>query len=298
MRALPKAPFVALAAALLAWNAKDSARPGGAFPAAAPQEELAARASAARPWPGPSTPHTGPVRVAVHKGILAAEPPSSATGAAALPSPTPRTPQSPVSGAPGKQRTAEGPPIAGARQLAVGSPDHAAAIAAHLGSAQHLDAAGPVARLYLVTFDRAPDAEGYDHYIGERARGASLESMADEFAGSREFGMRFGELDDAAFVDRLLANSGLAIDAAQRAAWIAQLAAGQLDRGEVMIAISESAAFRQGTANEVYVIMAFHQALARPPSPAEVAQWSARLDAGYALTAMVQELLRQRDPRR
>lgn len=185
----------------------------------------------------------------------------------------------------------EATPVA-VREFAPGSPAHAQAIAAHIASAQVEDLVSPVARLYLAYFGRAPDYEGLDYYIGERDRGEPLDAIAEEFAGSEEFGARYGTLDNAAFVDRVLRNIfGFPGDAAQIAHWAGELDSGRMTRGQVMLMFSETPGYRAITANEVFVSMAYAEALGRAPDPADLARWVAFLDAGNPRRAVVESLL-------
>jgi hypothetical protein len=152
-----------------------------------------------------------------------------------------------------------------------------------------------VARLYFAYFERGPDVDGLDYYVAQREGGRELDAIANEFAGSREIGMRYGELDDAAFVDRVFRNvfDG-AGDAQQRASWIAQLESGAMTRGQMMLAFSESAAFRTAVANEVFVSVAYAEILGRAADPAELSHWVGFLDAGHSGEAVIQGLLATR----
>jgi hypothetical protein len=170
--------------------------------------------------------------------------------------------------------------------------DDAEALAAAIESPPFQDTVSPLVRLYLAYFERVPDYEGLDYYIDQRERGRLLDDIADEFAGSREIGTRYGSLDNAAFVDRVYRNvfEG-AGDADQRASWVAQLESGAVTRGQMMLAFSESAAFRTATANEVFVAMAYAEVLGRMVPAAELAHWVAFLDAGHTSEAVIQILL-------
>lgn len=188
--------------------------------------------------------------------------------------------------------------LPGVRELAPGSRALSEVIAANIAAEEFQEIASPLARLYLAFFDRIPDHEGFDYYIGERARGEPLDAIADEFAGSAEFDTRYGSLDNAAFVDLVLQNVfGDAGDAAQRAHWIAQLDAGSMTRGQVMLAFSESPAFRAATGNEVFVAMAYAETLGRAPGPADFSRWVAFLDAGNPRRAVIGRLLADRGGR-
>lgn len=180
-------------------------------------------------------------------------------------------------------------------QAILDSDDGAEAIASVIESPPFQDTVSPLVRLYLAYFERVPDYEGLDYYIGQRERGRLLDDIADEFAGSREIGIRYGSLDNAAFVDRVYRNvfEG-AEDAQQRASWLAQLESGAVTRGQMMLAYSESAAFRTATANEVFVSMAYAEILGRAVPPGELSHWVGFLDAGNSTDAVIQGLLATR----
>ena len=181
------------------------------------------------------------------------------------------------------------------RELAPGSPALSEAIAANIAAEEFQETASPVARLYLAFFDRAPDHEGFDYYIGERERGESVEAIADEFAGSAEFSARYGTLDNAAFVERVLQNIfGFPGDAEQVAYWVDQIESGRLTRGQVMVAFTESPGYRAMTANEVFVAMAYAETLGRAPGPADLTRWVRFLDAGNPRRALIDVLLADR----
>lgn len=197
---------------------------------------------------------------------------------------------------PARQVAPATPP--GVRDLGPGSKAYSEAIASNITSEKFQDVASPLARLYLAYFNRPPDYEGFDYYIGERDRGEPLDAIAEEFAGSLEFDQRYGSLDNASFVDRAFRNvfGGLGA-AAQRDYWIAQLESGSMTRGQVMLAFSESPAFRAVTGNEVFVAMAYAETLGRAPDPADFARWVGFLDAGNPRRAVIDGLLADRGKR-
>lgn len=177
------------------------------------------------------------------------------------------------------------------RQFTPGSKAHAEAIASTIASNEYRDTVEPLARLYFAFFDRVADYEGLNYYIDERDGAVSLASIADEFAGSTEFRLRYGTLDNAAFIERLYRNVFDAVpDSAQRAYWIGQLDAG-MSRGSVMLAFSESGAFRTLTANEVFVTLAYAETLRRAPDAAGFAHWVRFLEAGNSCEAVIAGLL-------
>lgn len=105
----------------------------------------------------------------------------------------------------------------------------------------------PIRRLYRAYFSRDSDRAGLDYWMGELSRGASLESVAEFFAGSPEFHNTYGHLNNAGFVDRVYQNvMGRGGDASGRQYWTGQLNAG-MRRGDLMVQFSESVEFRNRT---------------------------------------------------
>ena len=171
----------------------------------------------------------------------------------------------------------------------------AAAIASIIESRTYQDTVSPVARLYFAYFERGPDLEGLDHYVAQHEGGRPLEAIADEFAGSQEIELRYGALDDAAFVDRVLRNVFDGAGNEQlRQLWIERLQSGAMSRGQMMLAFSEGAAFRAATANEVLVSLAYAEIFGRHAEPTELSRWVAFLDAGNSADAFVRGLLAAR----
>ena len=213
----------------------------------------------------------------------------------------PDTARRPIAGAkaPSSEAPAMAPrgtaaPALPVRQHTPGSKEHVQAIATAIASEESRINVEPIARLYFAFFNRFSDYEGLNYWIDERGNGASLESIADEFAGSLEFGLRYGTLDNAAFIDRMFASVFDAPpDNAQRAYWMARLESGTT-RGQVMLAFSESAAFRAATSNEVFVTLAYAQALRREPDADGFARWVRFLDAGHSRDAVIAGLLARR----
>lgn len=196
----------------------------------------------------------------------------------------------PRQSAPHAARPLRGPSLP-VRQFTPGSKGHAEAIASTIASDEYRNTIEPLARLYFAYFDRTADFEGLNYYIDERDGGLSLEAIANEFAGSLEFRQRYGTLDNAAFFDRVYRNIFDTVpDSAQRVYWIGQLDAG-ISRGTVMLAFSESGAFRAATTNEVFVTMAYAETLRQAPDPAGFAHWVRFLDAGNTREAVIAGLL-------
>jgi hypothetical protein len=112
------------------------------------------------------------------------------------------------------------------------------------------DHAARVARLYEAALDRLPDQGGLNFWIGAVQNGRPLSELAQGFLGSAEFAARFGDVSsNGAFVDQLYQNVlGRAGEAEGRANWLGVLDRGAASRAEVLVAFSEGAENKAGTA--------------------------------------------------
>lgn len=119
-------------------------------------------------------------------------------------------------------------------------------------SLPHRPSAGPcatdptasVTRLYLAYFLRQPDAAGLAFWVDRCNRAVStLVDISDAFAGSPEFKLRYGSLDNPAFVTLVYRNVlNRDPDAGGLQASVDFLGRGAR-RGEVMLGFSESPEF-------------------------------------------------------
>lgn len=98
---------------------------------------------------------------------------------------------------------------------------------------------GVLIRMYDALYDRRPDLDGLNYWIDRSEADASLADIADSFIAADE---ATGELDDAAFVAHLY-RTALERDATtlELSEWNALLANGHVDRGDVLLALVESA---------------------------------------------------------
>ncbi|GAA0576536.1 DUF4214 domain-containing protein [Craurococcus roseus] len=162
------------------------------------------------------------------------------------------------------------------------------------------DPAAQVARLYEAALDRSPDQAGLDFWVGAVQRGHSLHGLATDLLGCGEFQARFGGApDDDAFVDRLYQNVlGRAGEQGGRDFWAGSLHHGA-GRAEVLLAFSESAENKAGTAalvrNGIWdrseaameVARLYDTVLGRLPDAAGLAAWKDAVEHGAATLAQV-----------
>jgi len=132
------------------------------------------------------------------------------------------------------------------------------------------DNAGSVTRLYRAAFLRAPETGGLGYWVGVRWGGRTLPAIAETFASSPEFINRYGDLDDAGFVDRIYQNVlGRPPDDAGARYWQARLA-GSADRGDVLSLFADSSEYRRTTATEVRETTIWFGMLRQAPTAGEL----------------------------
>ena len=159
-------------------------------------------------------------------------------------------------------------------------------------SAEFGQTMAPLARLYQAYFLRPADAAGLQFWAGERRAGRSLSNVSSRFAESAEFVSRYGDLDDAGFVDLVYRNVlGRPADDAGSAFWIRELERGR-SRGDVMLGFSESEEFRIRTENRVLASLLYVGMLRRTPDLAGLDYWAGLLDDGGSYAEAIENFLR------
>lgn len=105
------------------------------------------------------------------------------------------------------------------------------------------DDAYQVARLYKAAFNRIPDEAGLNSWIDNWESGMSITEIATHFMNSQEYLQLYANPDDNTdFVNSLYQNAlGREADAGGLENWLNILNTGTLQRGEVLIAFSDSA---------------------------------------------------------
>ena len=99
-------------------------------------------------------------------------------------------------------------------------------------------------RLYWAFFQRQPDPEGALYWITEIDDCVGLDTIADSFSVSAEFGRRYGETADRAFVELIYRNVlDRPADPDGLAYWTGLLARRELTRGGVVLYVSLSPEF-------------------------------------------------------
>ncbi len=103
-------------------------------------------------------------------------------------------------------------------------------------------------RLYLAYYGRAGDAAGVAYWRSQLASGRSLDFVSARFAEAPEFIALYGSVSDRAFVSLVYRNVlDRPADQAGLEHWVGFLENGSLNRGQVMVAFSDSSEFKAAT---------------------------------------------------
>ncbi len=101
-----------------------------------------------------------------------------------------------------------------------------------------------VLRLYWAFFNREPDLGGAQYWLSVFDQGASLDVIANAFAGSSEFRARYGALSNSAYVEVIYLNVlNRPRDGGGFQYWLGFLDSGRLNRGGVVRWIAAAAEF-------------------------------------------------------
>ncbi|MEM8922793.1 MAG: DUF4214 domain-containing protein [Actinomycetota bacterium] len=145
--------------------------------------------------------------------------------------------------------------------------------------------ASMVDRLYLAFFRRYPDASGIEYWIGQRADGHALEEIAEWFAMSDEFSVRYDGTTFDQFLNQLYGEVlGRTPDASGKAYWLDLLERDVVTRGMAVVYFTESAEMQElaGERNELVALTLLSEG--RSPSRADIERWQT-LRAGNDLPA-------------
>lgn len=106
---------------------------------------------------------------------------------------------------------------------------------------------------------------------------ANRSRFADDFVGRDEFRAIFDPLTNEAYVDRLIANTGVGFP--NRNQLVADLNAGVKTRSQVLREVVDTAQFVQAAYNRTFVLAEYFGYLGRDPDPAGFNAWVAFLNA-------------------
>ena len=142
----------------------------------------------------------------------------------------------------------------------------------------------PVVRLYLGGIGRLPDEPGLRYWLDTAEAGVPAGTIAHSFTSGEEFQQRYGDLDDAGFVDALYRSIfGRPADPAGHAYWTGELASGRMVRGWVLLGLTSSPEFVWTTHAASVVTMAYVGMLRRSPDPTGFDYWVWMLHTGHSI---------------
>jgi glucose/arabinose dehydrogenase len=163
--------------------------------------------------------------------------------------------------------------------------------AAYFLSIEFQDTGGLVSSLYEASFDRrplysefVPDSRtvGLNVVVGQPDWPQTLEVNKQAFLNSwvqrPAFVNAYGGLSDAAYVDTLIANTGVNFSAGERNAFVNSLANQTATRASVLRTIAEDTRFVSLKFNETFVMMEYFGYLRRDPDPSGFAFWLNKLN--------------------
>jgi hypothetical protein len=263
------------------WALMEQPSPYELFPLPLAERQGGGRASASRLEGHREADRVSPFRLGESQGR------TSTPQVAAIPAPIEPTPSLPPT-----LELVSLPTIPGTKAAAPKTISRAQAVASVIGSREFQETVNPLARLYLAAFGRYPDYEGLNYYTGQREEARPLHEIATEFTRSREFEARYGELDNAQFVELIFTNVlGNPSQADVRNYWVNEIDAGRMTRGQVLVDLAESGAFRERSAAQVFVSTAYTEILRRTPDPNGYNYWVAQLQAGQPPSRVIDGLL-------
>ncbi len=134
--------------------------------------------------------------------------------------------------------------------------------------------AASIDRLYRAFFLRLPDAGGLRYWIELKANGNDLADLADVFAASPEYQIRYPDMSFGDFLDQLYREVlNREPDVGGRDYWLEMLRLGRVTRGSIVVQFTESEELMGITGVRSEAISLFNLFDGRIPSEAEVSAW-------------------------
>ncbi len=182
-------------------------------------------------------------------------------------------------------------PTTGERTSAIAALEGGTSSSTVLGdlvAGEGADHGGPVARLYLAGLGRLPDPSGMRYWVVRHRDGLSIRRLADQFLASGEYDRRYGQPDDAGYIDLLYRNVlGRPSDPSGTDYWGRRLAAGVVTRSELLVQFSESAEYVRTSAATTEAAIVYLGMLGRAPDPSALSWWSTKRSTGSELPVLV-----------
>jgi hypothetical protein len=147
-----------------------------------------------------------------------------------------------------------------------------------------------VYRLYKSAYGRLPRRAEFLAAVEAARRAAGLQTeegrrdFARAWAEGEEFKARYGRASDGEFVDALLTNAGLTIEARERGALVGGLARGGLTRADILLRVASDDTLYLREFSRAFILMHYFHYLRRNPDdppdtgPGGLEYWAAYLD--------------------
>ena len=178
--------------------------------------------------------------------------------------------------------------------------------AAYFLSIEFQRTGGLVDGLYRASFGRAakyaefvPDSAAVSQNVvvgradWEGQLAANTRTFIDAFIGRAGFRALYDGLSNAAYVDKLIANTGVAFGAAERDALVSSLGSGS-SRADVLLRIAENDQFENAKRNAAFVMMEYFGYLRRDPDASGYQFWLNKLnqfDGNFERAEMVKAFI-------
>lgn len=147
-------------------------------------------------------------------------------------------------------------------------------------SAEFQGTIAPVVRLYYAHLQRPPEYEGMTYWADVARRGWTMQQISEEFVLSQEFRRKYGTLTDRQYVHQVYRNVlGRKAESSGLNYWLRELNRG-VTRGEVMVAFSDSAEYRNKIGSRVLATMLYVGMLRRAPEAEGLAYWARLISSG------------------
>jgi hypothetical protein len=163
--------------------------------------------------------------------------------------------------------------------------------AAYVLSIEFRSTGGFVDGLYRASYGRAPRFAEFMPDTGAVARdvivgrsgwpeqlAANKQAFINAWVQRPDFAAAYGGLSNAAYVDALVAHTGVSFSPSERSAFVNSLGDGSATRGEVLARIAENERFVSAKRNEMFVMMEYFGYLRRDPDEAGYRFWLNKLN--------------------
>ena len=107
---------------------------------------------------------------------------------------------------------------------------------------------------------------------------ANKQAFVDAWVQRPEFQSIYGALSNAAYVDRLIANTGVSFTTGERDALVSGLGDGSMTRAAVLRQVAEDERFVRAKFNETFVMMEYFGYLRRDPDETGFRFWLQKLN--------------------